>query len=329
MAIITPLFLQIDLVYNANSLGLLARDVVRGGVTTSGGMLVSQRGAGANMSVDVAAGVAWVPGTESPGQPTYRVRNDATENVAISGADPTNPRVDVVAIQVRDSAFSGADDDGRIIVVQGTAASSPAVPSLPANAIPLAYVAVGAQVTEIIAANITDMRQPGGGTWTTGAVEYMDATAAPWGALVLDGSTFDAARYPRLYAARSNNNVLRDARSRALIGTGQGSGLTNRSLGDTTGVETHTLTAAQSGLRGHNHTQNAHTHAVAIRVGFSGGGVTVVSGFESSASPNAFTTSSSAAAETLATNNAVAAQNASEAHPNMQPSLALLPIIWT
>jgi microcystin-dependent protein len=52
-----------------------------------------------------------------------------------------------------------------------------------------------------------------------------------------------------------------DARGRAVIGAGQGSGLTNRVLGSTGGAETHVLT--ESEMPSHNHSMNSagsHTH---------------------------------------------------------------------
>lgn len=58
---------------------------------------------------------------------------------------------------------------------------------------------------------------------------------------------------------------------RAIACAGQGSGLTDRDEGATTGTETHTLTSTESGIAahnhtinitdpGHNHTQNSHNH---------------------------------------------------------------------
>lgn len=47
--------------------------------------------------------------------------------------------------------------------------------------------------------------------------------AAPTGYLYLDGSTFDAAEYPSLYAYLGNNNTLPDYREYALVGAEQNS----------------------------------------------------------------------------------------------------------
>jgi microcystin-dependent protein len=50
-----------------------------------------------------------------------------------------------------------------------------------------------------------------------------------------------------------------DARGRAVIGAGQGSGLTDRPLASTGGEETHVLT--ESEMPSHTHIQNAHSHS--------------------------------------------------------------------
>jgi len=111
-----------------------------------------------DMSVDVAAGACFIRGTESASQGVYHFYNDGTVNLAISAADPTNARWDLVVAQVRDSGYSGADDDARLFVVEGTPAGSPADPTLPENCLVLARVVVGASVSSITNANITDLR---------------------------------------------------------------------------------------------------------------------------------------------------------------------------
>lgn len=129
------------------------------GIVNAGDLAVSQNGT-PNMSVNVAAGGCFVRGTESNNQGSYHVWNDATVNVAIGTADGTNPRRDLVIVQVRDDTYSGSLNDARITVVQGTAAASPSDPSLSAypNALVLARVAVAANDTSITTAEITDLR---------------------------------------------------------------------------------------------------------------------------------------------------------------------------
>lgn len=159
-AVTPPLYLNVDSFYGAKELGLPFRDLVGEGVLTvaSNALKVSQRGAGANMSVDVAAGSCWVKGDDSALQPLYRCYNDGTVNVAVTTSDPTNPRIDRVIAEVRDATFSGSFSDWRIRIVAGTPAGSPSAPALPNNAISLATIAVGAAVSSIVTANITDLR---------------------------------------------------------------------------------------------------------------------------------------------------------------------------
>lgn len=159
-AVTPPLYLNVDSFYGAKELGLPFRDLLGEGVVTvaSNSLKVSQRGAGANMSVDVAAGTAWVKGDDSVVQPLYRCYNDGTVNVAVTTSDPTNPRIDRVIAEVRDATFAGAFSDWRIRIVTGTPAGSPSAPALPNNAISLATIAVAAAASSIVTANITDLR---------------------------------------------------------------------------------------------------------------------------------------------------------------------------
>src|SRR6266496_4203145 len=84
-----------------------------GGVGVSTDMAVAQRAAGANMSVDVAAGQAIVvsnlggkrlvrttivTNSGTPGAPNTTDNRTQT----FLAADPTNPRIDRVVLQVRD-----------------------------------------------------------------------------------------------------------------------------------------------------------------------------------------------------------------------------------
>jgi len=119
---------------------------------------VNQRGAGANMSVDVWPGFATVPGQSTTTQGMYTAVSDATVNLAIATSNPTNPRIDLVYLQLQDAAYSGSNNQAVLAVVTGTPAGSPVTPALPANSIPLARVAVAANASSVVTANITDVR---------------------------------------------------------------------------------------------------------------------------------------------------------------------------
>jgi hypothetical protein len=112
----------------------------------------------AGMSVRVASGWAAIVGTTTINMGVYTIFNDAQDTLTITTADPTNPRIDLVCATVRDAFYSGANNDVIFQVIAGTPAGSPVAPSLPANSISLATVAVGAAVTQINTGNITDTR---------------------------------------------------------------------------------------------------------------------------------------------------------------------------
>lgn len=146
------------------------------GVFRSTDLAVTERGAGANMSVDVAAGQCVIIGDEASTQGGYFLDNDATLNVAITAADPTNPRKDLIVAKIQDSDYSGATDAGSIVVVDGTPAGSPAEPAVPSNAIVLAMVDVAAAASSIVDANITDRRTATSGQRVLGGWQAWDTT---------------------------------------------------------------------------------------------------------------------------------------------------------
>lgn len=188
MAEVTPpLFQTIDAEYTGADLGLPYRDIVSEGVAGTTDLQVTQRGAGANMSVDVAAGVAWIKGDDSAAaQPTYRVYNDATKNLTVTAADATNPRIDLVIAEVRDAAFSGVSTDWRLRVVAGTPAGSPSAPATPSNSIVLARLSVPALDTTIGTAQITDYRPRAGLFSSLGPPAVTALPTQPYAGQVVD-----------------------------------------------------------------------------------------------------------------------------------------------
>lgn len=127
------------------------------GIMGANDLAVSQNGT-PNMSVNVAQGFCFVRGSESAHQGVYQVYNDATLNVPISAADPTNGRKDLIVVQIRDAAYSGASNDARIVAVTGTPSGAPADPAVPANSFVLARVNVAAAASSITNANIDNLR---------------------------------------------------------------------------------------------------------------------------------------------------------------------------
>jgi hypothetical protein len=127
------------------------------GIIKSDSLAVTQNSP-VGLSVRVASGWAAVVGTIQANMGTYVGYNDATTVLSITAADVTNPRIDLVCLTVNDSYYTGALDNAILQVVAGTPAGSPVAPTLPANSISLATVAVGAGATSITNANITDTR---------------------------------------------------------------------------------------------------------------------------------------------------------------------------
>lgn len=135
------------------------------------GLNVSQRGAGANMSVDIAVGDAILPRSDGTyGHPCF---NDAVLNKTITTADPSNPRRDIVIMyvdyNVTPSTGVSNNTNGVVAtaVVAGTPAGSPVDPNaaaLQAAAgsgnpyIILARVRVAAGATSISNSVIDDLR---------------------------------------------------------------------------------------------------------------------------------------------------------------------------
>jgi hypothetical protein len=128
------------------------------------GFAVSQYSGGANMSVDIAAGIALIEitNTNVAHGKTYKTwfENTATVTKAITTADPTNPRKDrvVLRIDVSTNPDANAANIAVIEVLAGTPAGSPSAPAEPANAITLAIIDIPASDTTISTGQITDSR---------------------------------------------------------------------------------------------------------------------------------------------------------------------------
>lgn len=157
----------------------------------------------------------------------------------------------------------------------------------------------------------------------------------PTGWKICDGSALSRTTYSNLYDVigttwgsgnGSTTFNIPDLRGRAPVGAGQGTGLTNRTLGDTVGAETVKLTAAQSGLP-------AHTHTLAGKVayttnGFEGDQYDSLTGTGEKA---VRTETASDGIHNMSATGAVSggASGASSAHNNMQPSAVVNYIIFT
>lgn len=128
------------------------------------GLAVSQYSGGANMSVDVSAGLALIQVTTTllAANSTLKtwLYSDAVVNVSVPTADSTNPRIDRIVADLDMSVDPNgtASNVPRIRLIQGTPAGSPSAPAEPSNAITLALVSVPASDTTISNGQITDSR---------------------------------------------------------------------------------------------------------------------------------------------------------------------------
>lgn len=122
---------------------------------------VVQRGAGANMSVDIRPGLGLVRGVASDLQGTYVIANGAVVNKAIAASDPTQDRIDSIYLVISDDAEDGSGlEQGDFQVVTGTPGAG--VPANPYTAkaawMRLCNVNVDNAVTSIVNAKIDDNR---------------------------------------------------------------------------------------------------------------------------------------------------------------------------
>lgn len=161
---------------------MLEHLVPQEGVWGAGDLKVSQRGAGANMSVDVAAGAAFVKGDTGTRQGIYHLVNDGVVNLAVPAAHGSLPRVDQVIARIFDSSVSGGSDTPTLSILQGTATASaqcadPTAASyragaaaLPSDAIRLADIHVPATDTTITDNQIANRRQMARGATAVSAI---------------------------------------------------------------------------------------------------------------------------------------------------------------
>jgi len=137
------------------------------GVASYGSFRVSQRGAGANMSVDISMDQqAQVRGDAVALQGLYEIAPHAsTINEVIGTADATNPRIDQVVLEVLDTTHDASGSSlARTRVVAGTPTGGATLDNrtgaaaTPSSAILLADVLVAAGVASITDAAIRDRR---------------------------------------------------------------------------------------------------------------------------------------------------------------------------
>lgn len=170
-----------------------------------------------------------------------------------------------------------------------------------------------------------------------GTMILFGGTSTPSGWFWCDGSAYSRTTYAALFAAigttwgvgdGSTTFNVPDLRGRAPIGVGQGSGLTNRTLGSKLGEEGHALTLAENGAHTHvgglhAHTGGAHTHNY-TKITYVGSGGTKNLSIGTTATGQTVSTDSGGAVATTS-DGAVATTSSGSgtAHNTMQPSLVV------
>lgn len=249
--------------------------LVRGGVVGSTDFQVIQRGAGANMSVDIsmpAGGMAYVKGSTISNQGYYAIPVHAsTINEVIAAASGTNPRIDSVILHVFDNTIDSTGFSlAQTEVLTGTATSGATLSNrtgaatIPANCLLLADVLVPTSSTSVVTANINDKRLSSSMDGLPGQLVATAATTADFGYILCDGSAVSRHTYAALFARisttfgtgdGSTTFNLPDLRGRAPVGPDPsnvaGRLSANNGLGQSSGEEKHQLTTGE--LASHTH----------------------------------------------------------------------------
>jgi hypothetical protein len=132
-----------------------------GGLVASGSLELTQKGT-PNMSVQIAAGSAWVPGFPAGGTNPYFVNNSATYEQPIA-ASGTEPRVDTIVVQVKDEAYEGTEHEPDFEALKGAEATGTTLGNLkgiatvPHACLVLGYVLVEKGASSIVTADVSNI----------------------------------------------------------------------------------------------------------------------------------------------------------------------------
>jgi hypothetical protein len=127
---------------------------------------VTQRGAGANMSVDVAIGFAWNQIDTGTNNGFAHISNDAIANVGpFTASSGTNPRIDQVILRYNDTSIpTGSGNTPTLEILTGTATGAASLDTragaaaLPSDCQRIADVLIPTSSTSVVTANIRDRR---------------------------------------------------------------------------------------------------------------------------------------------------------------------------
>jgi hypothetical protein len=152
------------------------------GVVGASDLMVVQRAAGVNQSVDVGTGFAWVQIDTGTRNGMGHVTNDAVANVTVTAANGTNPRIDQIILRWNDTSIpTGSGNVPTLEVLTGTATAGATLTNrtgaaaLPSDCLRLADLLIPTSSTTISNTQIRDRRP-----WARGAACIITRTSGPY-----------------------------------------------------------------------------------------------------------------------------------------------------
>jgi hypothetical protein len=262
--------------------------VAGGGVMTLTDSLVT---AVSGLTVQVAPGQLWIPGTEggaTAGMPSglysdgvYYCYQDATLNLTCAAANPTNPRIDLVCAVVNNAEYTspgyGSSNTWTPAIVTGTPASSPSAPSLPGNAIALATVAVAAGASTVgtitneqAAARLGIYPAFSLGSPSIGSLANGSTTPVALGTIVVPTAT----RIRVLFSA--SFTITGTFQALTINNTVDGTNVSSSGVGGTSYIQTHMTSGDTFWLLSAGSTHvTAGSHSIGVSLSVGGGGASL------------------------------------------------------
>lgn len=199
---------------------LLQETALQEGVYGTNDLKVVQRGAGANMSVDVGAGAAWVQVDTGTRNGLAHCYNDATANVVVTASSGSNPRIDQIVLRFNDTTIpTGSGNVPTLECLAGTATvgatldNRTGAAALPSDCLRLADILVPTSSTTVTTANIRDRRPWARGAFAVGTYTGANLTTSS-GSSALTNSAL------QFRLELGANSVLVTARGRLTTTTG-------------------------------------------------------------------------------------------------------------